>query len=826
MADVISRLKLDSGEFDSKIKRAGQELMAYSEHCKKMGLEMGYANNDAKEFAKALGSMQTTTSSARGKINELTEAFVNLKVMYKNMTDEEKNNAFGKNLAASLDQLKTRIDQAKTELNDVSKELGNTKQAEVDTKGGLEGLTNALGINVKTLVGWGSALAAGKVALDVAKDAFFASETSLDEWGRTVQSSQSLYQGFLSALNNSDISGFLSRIDEIISAARDAYNVMDELGTFSAFQQRNVAKGRAGYAQALDEYRLNPTADNKQKLQQANQKVMNDLRESHDKTEAAYQAALRQIATERIKGKDMQDAFVKMFSEGNYGDLQAAKSSYKTGRGLNSGAQYYYGDRVYNGRIQDRSTGKWRDMSDTEKQQFEFARALSQVNDLQIKEVQALGAQSVAITEQIYQQDRAYNRLAGNNAPLKGGGSGGGKGGKSGKTDIQFADDSIMAQEKLISDLTQKWKTASGELRDGYLKDLDAAKEKLKEMTAVDTAPTFTMEELEATRPQSIDLRGNEGKAQDKLDIATAAFATSGTSNVDFSNYTAALQNAIKDANIGSELYAQLSEQLSDSSQVSQLLQQYVSNGITGADLKQTAQELKDKLMNGEIDDDVIQQYVDELNAKLMEKFDEAEWPNVLITFDADTKNIVNAAQQQEKEAQKMAKNWQAAGSAIQAVGAAMNQIEDPAAKVLGTIAQAVATMALSYSQAAASPAVTGTGWGWIAFAATGVATMLSSIAAIKQATAGFANGGVIPGNSLSGDNLRGITPDGSVYGLNAGEVILNRAQANNLANDLSSSERQGTNSQPYVTGETVWLGLNNYLRAAGYGEIVTTNRR
>ena len=48
--------------------------------------------------------------------------------------------------------------------------------------------------------------------------------------------------------------------------------------------------------------------------------------------------------------------------------------------------------------------------------------------------------------------------------------------------------------------------------------------------------------------------------------------------------------------------------------------------------------------MNGEINDDVMQQYVDELNAKLMEKFDETEWPNVLITFDADTKNIVNAA--------------------------------------------------------------------------------------------------------------------------------------------------------------------------------------
>ena len=154
---------------------------------------------------------------------------------------------------------------------------------------------------------------AATTALKVAKDAFFASETSLDEWGRTVQASESLYQGFLSALNNSDISGFISRMDEIVSAAREAYNAMDELGTFSAFNQRNVAKSRAGYTQALDEYKLNPTAENKQKLEQANQQVMNDLRDSHQKTEDAYQAALRQIATERIKVKELW-RFCKTFS--------------------------------------------------------------------------------------------------------------------------------------------------------------------------------------------------------------------------------------------------------------------------------------------------------------------------------------------------------------------------------------------------------------------------------------------------------------------------------------------------------------------------------
>ena len=148
--DIISRLRLESGEFDSKIKRAGQELLAYAEHCKKMSQSMGYANQDAKDFAKALGSMQTVSQTARGKINELSEAFVNAKVMYKNMTDEEKKGEFGRNLAASLDQLKTRLNDAKKDLADVTKELngGGGKFGEfgnvLDTLGSKLGVTGNL----------------------------------------------------------------------------------------------------------------------------------------------------------------------------------------------------------------------------------------------------------------------------------------------------------------------------------------------------------------------------------------------------------------------------------------------------------------------------------------------------------------------------------------------------------------------------------------------------------------------------------------------------------------------------------------------------------
>ena len=148
MADVISRLRLESGEFDSKIKRAGQELLAYSEHCKKTGIQMGFANKDAKDFAAQLGKMSTTATTTRGKISELSDAFVNLKTMYNQMTDAEKKGQFGKNLSASLDQLKQRINDAKKDLSSVTNELNGSKFGQfgsvIDTIGQKMGIAGNL----------------------------------------------------------------------------------------------------------------------------------------------------------------------------------------------------------------------------------------------------------------------------------------------------------------------------------------------------------------------------------------------------------------------------------------------------------------------------------------------------------------------------------------------------------------------------------------------------------------------------------------------------------------------------------------------------------
>lgn len=78
----------------------------------------------------------------------------------------------------------------------------------------------------------------------------------------------------------------------------------------------------------------------------------------------------------------------------------------------------------------------------------------------------------------------------------------------------------------------------------------------------------------------------------------------------------------------------------------------------------------------------------------------------------------------------------------------------------------------------------------------------------------------MIKGNSYSGDNLMAMGPNGLI-GLNAGEIVLNKSQQNNLASQLQGSGMQGLNLTATIRGEQIRLALNNNGRRTGRGEYV-----
>ena len=235
MADVITRFKLETNQFDSALRNAANGLTDITKQLSLAGKDFDKFAQKHVESARSLGQVESGANNLKDKLRDLVSAYNNVAKAYNNLTNEQQQGDFGKAMAASLDQLQSRITQTKNELYSMS---DSTKQA----GGSLGSLNDIFGMSITKLAGWGTAIAAAKGALDVAKDAFFASEQNLDDWNRTVYTAQSTYEAFLTSLNTSDVSGFMDRIGQITKAAMDAYNAIDRLQTTQNVQTPQVAK--------------------------------------------------------------------------------------------------------------------------------------------------------------------------------------------------------------------------------------------------------------------------------------------------------------------------------------------------------------------------------------------------------------------------------------------------------------------------------------------------------------------------------------------------------------------------------------------------------
>jgi coenzyme F420-reducing hydrogenase delta subunit len=264
-------------------------------------------------------------------------------------------------------------------------------------------------------------------------------------------------------------------------------------------------------------------------------------------------------------------------------------------------------------------------------------------------------------------------------------------------------------------------------------------------------------------------------------------------------------QSDLSKAEYGSVDYSKIMTNIADMNAIKTVLEQSMRAGIDAAQFD--LEPLWEKVFDGDnIPDNVWQGMVDKINEKLKEIGIEP------IKIDFKTGSIA-------KEGEKTEKSWQAAAQAVQSVGGAMQSIEDPAAKVAGTIAQAIASIALGYAQATTQAATLGP-WAWVAFAATGMAQMISMISAIHSST-GYAEGGIIKGNSYSGDNLMAQGPNWQLIGLNAGEVVLNRAQQGVIAGALQGGG-QTVHVVGKLSGESLFICAENWAKRSGKGEFVT----
>ena len=282
--------------------------------------------------------------------------------------------------------------------------------------------------------------------------------------------------------------------------------------------------------------------------------------------------------------------------------------------------------------------------------------------------------------------------------------------------------------------------------------DLDAAKQAMAEATRLEGERKALAIKVGIEQPEAPEVKTALEALQDQLKAAQTDFDNAVTieAKVTAMAKVDALQAQIAEATNGRlTIEAEVEPQYTVKGSVADKRKSY-------ANAQTKASRIKSDYDIGLISKEEAQRQVDDINKVL------SSLKLKPITVDFDTTSVEKGTGKMREGAQSI----QQLGSSIAQLG---SQIQAPALNIAGTIAQAIATMVLGYAEASKDASKL-TPFGWIAFAATGLATLLSMIASIKSATSGsYAHGGIIPGGSYSGDRL--------TANVNSGEMIINRRQ-------------------------------------------------
>ena len=705
MANSLLKLTVESSEYDAKLKKAAEGVRHLADVAHKSAGDMTGLEQSTLDYIKSIGEMETKSRSAAGQVRELESTYKELKVIYDQLNEVEKADEGGKALAASLEQLKQRVNDAKKSLDDASKSLQQNEDEGKKTSGVLDQLASKFTVNIDALKLFDLGLKAASTALDVAKDAFFASEANVDEWGRTVAASESIYQGFLTSLNTGDISGFLSNIDQIVTAARAAYNELDRLGTMrtiqgpqmSAQQTENermrmmIQTGR--YIAPVDGRRATMqsgqllTPDQIRRIEQQLQNGMktvvglvgNEVKQTGKAIDAVYDRQAKELGMslkEFRKGTSSMDEFDKRME--GFANYQKWRS------------ENYYTDNWGNRRVKEgnpyQDFAKWGTFR-VDGQRYNDLVRLIQQRDQQAS--QAYGTMSQAY--------RTMNRAEGITVrQLMGSGSGSGSGSGKGTT-------------PKIEEIFPV----------GSLKDLQQQMQELKKAQDLVTTPDAWREYQAQIDEIAIKIGQMTGKI-----------------------------GSLKPGDIQTTGLGSL-----------------MSNPFAG-DSKKTG-GLK------------------------------------LTLDDKAMKSVMQGVQKSLPKALTTEQKIDGMRDLVGGVNGVLSGIEQMGIEIPNEIKQVMGVLNGIFTIVGSIEGIVVTGAVLGLFARGGV---------VPHAANGFA--GMVPGNHFSGD----VTP----IMANAGEVVLNRAQAGVLANQLEAGGQRGGYTPSHVSGEQIWIALNAYTKRTGKGELVT----
>ena len=828
MADSLIRLRISSEEYDNKLKRAAEGLNRYIEGCRKAGGTLEHVDDGVKEFTQQLGKMGTVAGGAKGKLGEMTKAFTDLTMQFNEMSEAEKHGQFGKALSAGLDELKQRIISTKKELADINSSLngGATGGGSLFSSDKLSGMLQVFGGNLMTK-GAGMVMSfAGELKDMVAQG------IELAKAGEGVRLAfQRLGRGDILQGLREATHGTVTDLELMKAAVKfnDFKLPLDELGTMLAFAQQKAKDtgqsvdymvdsivtglGRKslmildnlGLSAAEVKEKMAETGDMTKavgaiireqmskagdyvetaadRATQANVSLQNKMEELGRKFGPLEQASSNlwtsiKIGIMDIVGGPLTDFLNKLTEAGRLAQKYSVLGgSGKVGRMINnlSGAREGNRQSIY----QQQQEQFWRYINPRE-QQIRDIRAWQrgERGEALQKRVSAITEKygSLDATKIQAEVDAARKMLAEYQqsakqilTPVK--------------ADIKTdeAEQNVASLTKKLKELQEQRKKAIAagdtELSKNLLKQINQTKADIKGLRGGTTSTT-------TTKQPKTEIEQNQAKIKD----LTQEYIKLGDQETEASkNRQIEIQKEIELLQKRNNLLGVRAEQAQG---------KFLGGDVQTAGLSPAGYIIdRSRLFDteGGIGWQKLQKYNDQTSVSEYKRRQKEYVKNNDKEGKGETKSV-------SEEMSKITMSVSGIFNGIEQLGIELPQgLKD----VLGGIQTVTGIL-------------------------TAISSLITIITALQSAKSVpiigwmLANGGVVhaadgyqvPGNRMSGDQVPAM--------LNSGELVLNRAQQGNIASQLEGVG-QMSNGTPYITGELIFMGLNNYLKSTGRGEMMTS---
>lgn len=855
MAESVVKLRVDSQEYDAKIKRAGEGVRAFGEYCRKTGESMANADRETLEYVQAIGRMDTVAKNTKGQLRELTQTVTDMTAQYRALTDEEKRSPFGQAMAASIQQLTERAGNARDAMADVSAAIqhaaSDTRVFDQLSAGAtfvtssfqtLQGAAKLVGIemgdNVEVLAKLQAAMAvtngltaiqnalqkqsalmqgvnAVKTALATAAQTAFAAATGSATKAQAAFNAVANMNPYV--LLATAVAGvatamiaFGGSTDEATEAEKRQQEATEKLRRdHEEFSNNLNAKVGSSVADTISKFmdlqdqwnRLKTVAEQKAWIDN-NKSAFNSLGISVSNVNEAYKifveqapqviAALRAIAEERALQEVLNEERKKRIRMSYFGDED---------RSIENGGKYY---KASKGDKYDRK--ELEDFGIIQKN----PRPGSGYNSIFISEGKLTEAGAAALNRARNKQawDIHQQRMQQQDAII-----------------AQIEDDHNKKMEESLRRQSElPWFRGTGGLNNyrgsgrsgggsrggstttttkkeppapvGSLKAYEQELSKLREAQQLVTNNNdwqYYAGQIDVVTKKMKEIRGETEKVA-KVEMATGDAGATGNA---MGAWISGLQEKLSNTVVGSEQSYKLNEQLLDTQLLQNTLNYALANDITIS--PDSVESIWEQIIGEEnVPDSVWEVLQATINDILAEKGLDP------ITLNTKTGGVDNQPKEEKKE-EKVLGDY--LGEMAGGISSITGGLEDIGVKVPDGISKVV-----KYLQATQA-------------ILTGISTVVTVIMAIQSAKSvpiiGFmlagggvvrGAGGLVGGRSFSGDNVPAL--------LNSGEVVLNRAEAGVIANALSNGGIGNLNLSAEVSAEKLRFVLNNNGRRTGRGEI------